>query len=54
MYSVIELEHLDAPNEIFICAIHKEKSNMNRLEKEAVHVIKEYIANLAWDQLQLL
>lgn len=54
LYSVIELEHLDAPNEILICVIHKEKNNMNRLEKEAVHVIREYIKGLDWERLQIV
>lgn len=46
MYSVIGLEDLDAPNEILICAIHKEKANLNSLEKKAVHIIKDYLKNL--------
>ncbi len=51
MYSVMELEGLDAPNEILICVIHKEKSNMNSLEKQAVRIIKDYIKNLNLQEL---
>ena len=51
MYSVMELEGMDAPNEILICVIHKEKSNMNSLEKQAVRIIKDYIKNLNLQEL---